>query len=44
MGDIGTKFGYEGVDNGFLKLDKVRIPRTNMLMKYSKVTRFNRIR
>jgi hypothetical protein len=25
VGDIGTKFGFNGVDNGFLRLDHVRI-------------------
>ena len=38
VGDIGPKFGYNAVDNGFLRLDSVRIPRENMLMRYSKVS------
>ncbi|XP_022531317.1 peroxisomal acyl-coenzyme A oxidase 1 isoform X2 [Astyanax mexicanus] len=37
VGDIGPKFGFDEVDNGYLKLDNVRIPRDNMLMKYAKV-------
>ena len=37
VGDIGPKFGYFGMDNGFLRLSKVRIPRDQMLMKYSQV-------
>ena len=37
MGDIGPKFGFNDVDNGFLKLENVRVPRTNMLMKFAKV-------
>ncbi|XP_066268561.1 peroxisomal acyl-coenzyme A oxidase 1-like [Branchiostoma lanceolatum] len=37
VGDIGPKFGYGSVDNGFLAFNNVRIPRENMLMKYSKV-------
>uniref|UniRef100_A0A3B5ADB2 Acyl-coenzyme A oxidase n=2 Tax=Stegastes partitus TaxID=144197 RepID=A0A3B5ADB2_9TELE len=37
VGDIGPKFGFHEVDNGYLKLENVRIPRENMLMKYSKV-------
>ncbi|XP_078510687.1 peroxisomal acyl-coenzyme A oxidase 1-like isoform X2 [Lissotriton helveticus] len=37
VGDIGPKFGFDETDNGFLKLDNVRIPRENMLMKYAKV-------
>ena len=39
VGDIGPKFGYGTKDNGFLRLNKVRIPRDHMLMKYAKVTR-----
>ena len=37
VGDIGPKFGYFGMDNGFLQLTNVRIPRDQMLMKYSQV-------
>ncbi|KAE8576962.1 hypothetical protein XENTR_v10004383 [Xenopus tropicalis] len=37
VGDIGPKFGFDETDNGFLKFDKLRIPRENMLMKYAKV-------
>nr|XP_040041910.1 peroxisomal acyl-coenzyme A oxidase 1 isoform X2 [Gasterosteus aculeatus aculeatus] len=37
VGDIGPKFGFSEVDNGFLKLENVRIPRENMLMKFAKV-------
>ncbi|XP_049626735.1 peroxisomal acyl-coenzyme A oxidase 1 isoform X2 [Suncus etruscus] len=37
VGDIGPKFGYEEVDNGYLKMDNYRIPRENMLMKYAQV-------
>ncbi|XP_051888716.1 peroxisomal acyl-coenzyme A oxidase 1 isoform X2 [Pristis pectinata] len=37
VGDIGPKFGYDEVDNGFLKLENIRVPRENMLMRYAKV-------
>ncbi|KAM3865087.1 peroxisomal acyl-coenzyme A oxidase 1 [Diretmus argenteus] len=37
VGDIGPKFGFNEVDNGFLQLQDVRIPRDNMLMKYAQV-------
>lgn len=37
VGDIGPKFGRNGNDNGYISFDKVRIPRENMLAKWSKV-------
>lgn len=40
VGDIGPKFGYEEMDNGYLKMDNYRIPRENMLMKYAQVYLF----
>lgn len=39
VGDIGSKMGYNGVDNGFLRFDHVRVPRDAMLMRYSSVNR-----
>ncbi|CAI5537493.1 unnamed protein product [Closterium sp. Naga37s-1] len=42
VGDIGPKFGnmgYNTMDNGFLAFSHVRIPRTNMLMRYAGVDR-----
>lgn len=41
VGDIGNKFGYAGIDNGFLRLNNVRIPRENMLMRYAKASVFS---
>nr|XP_014344984.1 PREDICTED: peroxisomal acyl-coenzyme A oxidase 2 [Latimeria chalumnae] len=38
VGDIGPKMGLEHVDNGYLLLRNVRIPRENMLSKYSEVS------
>lgn len=38
-GDMGPKLGYNSKDNGWLTFDQVRIPRTQMLMRYSYVTR-----
>ena len=38
VGVIGTTLGYKDANNGFLGFDQFRIPRTNMLMKYSQVT------
>ncbi|XP_016990774.1 probable peroxisomal acyl-coenzyme A oxidase 1 [Drosophila rhopaloa] len=37
IGDIGKKMGFIGVNNGFLGLKDVRIPRTRMLMRHAKV-------
>ncbi|PUZ62599.1 hypothetical protein GQ55_4G369900 [Panicum hallii var. hallii] len=42
LGDIGGKFGsgaYNSMDNGVLQFDHVRIPRDQMLMRLSQVTR-----
>ncbi|KAM7491188.1 hypothetical protein LguiA_034109 [Lonicera macranthoides] len=42
VGDIGMKFGngaYNTMDNGVLRFDHVRIPRSQMLMRVSQVTR-----
>uniref|UniRef100_A0A1L8EHW8 Acyl-coenzyme A oxidase n=1 Tax=Haematobia irritans TaxID=7368 RepID=A0A1L8EHW8_HAEIR len=37
IGEIGKKVGMPAVNQGFLGLKNVRIPRENMLMKYAKV-------
>lgn len=37
VGDIGPKFAWNAIDNGFLRFKNVRIPREQMLMKYAKV-------
>ncbi|XP_013116939.2 probable peroxisomal acyl-coenzyme A oxidase 1 [Stomoxys calcitrans] len=39
VGDIGKRMGFAGVNNGYLGLKNVRIPRTNMLMRHSQVHR-----
>ncbi|NXK49734.1 ACOX2 oxidase, partial [Chauna torquata] len=36
-GDIGPKMNFEHVDNGYLMLQNVRIPRENMLNKFCEV-------
>eukprot|EP01099_Mayorella_cantabrigiensis_P001461 TRINITY_DN1639_c0_g3_i1.p1 TRINITY_DN1639_c0_g3~~TRINITY_DN1639_c0_g3_i1.p1 ORF type:complete len:692 (-),score=149.44 TRINITY_DN1639_c0_g3_i1:253-2328(-) len=38
VGDIGPKFGYSTMDNGFLRFDNVKIPRNALLMRFSQVT------
>ncbi|KAL9010980.1 MAG: hypothetical protein Q9173_004142, partial [Seirophora scorigena] len=37
VGDIGPKFGYNTMDNGFLLLNQVKVPHVNMLAKFSSV-------
>lgn len=37
VGDIGPKFGYNTMDNGFLLFNKVKIPHRNMLARFSRV-------
>lgn len=39
IGDIGDKMGYKGVNNGYLGLENVRIPRSSMMMKNAKLMR-----
>ena len=37
VGDIGPKFGYNTMDNGFLLLNNVKVPHTHMLARFSSV-------
>lgn len=37
VGDIGPKFGYNTVDNGFILFDHYRVPHVSFLAKYSQV-------
>lgn len=37
IGDCGAKGGMNGVDNGFMLFDKVRIPKDNLLDRLSGV-------
>eukprot|EP01103_Thecamoeba_quadrilineata_P014714 TRINITY_DN4453_c0_g1_i1.p1 TRINITY_DN4453_c0_g1~~TRINITY_DN4453_c0_g1_i1.p1 ORF type:complete len:674 (-),score=132.20 TRINITY_DN4453_c0_g1_i1:50-2071(-) len=39
LGDIGPKWGTNSMDNGFVRFDRVRIPRHNMLMGFAKLSR-----
>ena len=34
LGDVGPKLGYNSIDNGFLRLDHVRVPRANLLSRF----------
>lgn len=38
LGDCGKKIGIDGVDNGFIILNNVRVPRENLLNRFSDVT------
>lgn len=37
VGDIGPKFGYNTMDNGFLLFNKVKVPHVNMLARFSRI-------
>ena len=37
MGDIGPKYGYAPMDNGYMLFDNVRVPHSAMLSNYSRV-------
>lgn len=37
VGDIGPKFGYNTMDNGFLLFNHVKVPHVNMLARFSSV-------
>ena len=39
VGDVGSKFGFNMKDNGYLGFDHFRIPRANLLAKYTKLSR-----
>ena len=38
-GDMGPKFGFHGKDNGWMTMNKVRIPRSHMLQRFIGVDR-----
>lgn len=37
VGDIGPKFGYNTMDNGFLLFNKIKVPHINLLSRFSGV-------
>lgn len=43
VGDIGPKMGLEHIDNGFLQLNHVRVPRENMLSRFAEVRCLGRL-
>jgi len=38
-GDMGPKFGFHGKDNGWLTLNNVRVPRSQLMQKFIEVDR-----
>lgn len=38
VGDLGPKFGFNTMDNGFLLLDHIRVPRINLMQRYITVS------
>jgi len=39
IGDIGTKLGYNSVDNGYLYIKNLKVPRNALLTKFTKITK-----
>jgi acyl-CoA oxidase len=37
VGDIGPKYGYQGMDNGYMLFNSLRVPYSAMLSNYSRV-------
>ena len=37
VGDLGAKIGYQGVDNGYLMFNKVKVPRTALLSRFAAI-------
>ena len=37
VGDIGPKAGWNGVDNGFVLFNKVKLPKTALLNRYQDI-------
>ncbi|KAL5380263.1 hypothetical protein DPSP01_007838 [Paraphaeosphaeria sporulosa] len=38
VGDIGPKYGYASMDNGYMLFDRVRVPKSAMLSRYAEVS------
>ena len=39
VGDIGTKLGYNSIDNGYLLFDSYKVPRSAMLCRFAEITK-----
>jgi len=44
IGDIGTKLGYNSIDNGYLLFDQYRVPRSAMLARFAAIDRQGKIK
>jgi acyl-CoA oxidase len=44
VGDIGPKFGFASKDNGYLIMNNITIPKTNMLRKFTSVSKTGKIK
>ena len=38
VGDVGRKLGYNAVDNGYLLINNIRVPRKALLSKFAEIT------
>ncbi len=43
IADCGTKLGLNGVDNGRIWFDGIRVPRENLLDRYGQITERRRV-
>ena len=39
VGDIGSKLGYNSIDNGYLLFNNVKVARNTMLSRFSEITK-----
>lgn len=39
VGDIGTKLGYNSIDNGYLLFKNFKVPRNAMLSRFTEITK-----
>jgi len=39
VGDIGTKLGYNSIDNGYLMFNKVKVQRSAHLSRFTEITK-----
>ena len=39
VGDIGSKLGYNSIDNGYLMFDNIKVSRNALLSRFAKITK-----